>query len=97
LAITEALPPKLSVHVAVEAASGADLGSDKSLLVAWKHNGTPAFGWFDGPASAPPVDAGEGFGSPLRRPMVVVPASHMFTDLAHAVAALRERRGATAH
>ena len=98
LAITEALPARLAPRVAVEAANGAVLGGDASLVVAWRGDRTPAFGWFDGPAAPPPVDAGEGFGSPLRRPMVVVPASQMFTDLAQAVTALRERRaGAVAH
>ena len=97
-ATTEVLPARLAPHIAVEAANGAVLGGDMSSVVVWRGPGKPAFAWFDGPASDPPVDAGEGFGSPLRRPMVIVPASQMFTDLAHAVTALRQRRaGVTAH
>ncbi len=98
LMASRALPDVLAAHAAVEAANGAELGGNAALLVAWRGDGKPMFGWFDGPASDPPADPAEGFGSPLRRPMLVVPASEMFTDLAQAVTALRERRaGAVAH
>jgi hypothetical protein len=92
----EMLEPALSVHVAIEAANGADLTGNKSLLVAWR--GTkPGWVWFDGEPTAPPVNPQEGFGSPLRRPMAVIPVDAMYRDISAAIVTLRERAGATAH
>lgn len=97
LGLSEALPPVLAARVAIEAAERAELGGTRSLLVAWT-GPKPSWAWFDGPATHPPIDAREGFGSPLRRPMVLIPADEMFGDLALAIAAHRERRaGASAH
>lgn len=94
---SEALPPVLAARVAMEAAERAQLGGSRSLLVAWK-GAKPSWAWFDGPATHPPIDAREGFGSPLRRPMVLLPADEMFGDLALAILAHRERgAGASAH
>jgi hypothetical protein len=93
---SELLEPRLSVHVAVEAANGAELGGNKSLLVAWR-GVKPAWVWFDGQPTAPPLKPQEGFGSPLRRPMAVVPVDAMYSDLAAAIVALRERIAATTH
>jgi hypothetical protein len=93
---SEMLEPKLSVHIAIEAANGAELGGNKSLLVAWRGL-TPAWVWFVGEPAAPPVTPQEGFGSPLRKPMAVIPVDAMYSDLAAAIVTLRERARATAH
>jgi hypothetical protein len=96
-AMSGALPPDTASYIAVEAANGAVLGRGCSMLVAWQQ-GKPRTGWFDGPATAPPIAPQEGFGSPLRLPLLIVPADAMFADLAAAIAAFRARRsGVTAH
>jgi hypothetical protein len=90
-AVTEALPAKLSARVAVEAASGAKIGGGHSLLIAWS-GAKPAWTWFQGTATAPPLDDRERFGSPLRRAMMIVPADDMFADLAEAITTYRARQ-----
>jgi hypothetical protein len=96
LAAREAMSPGLGVAIAVEAANGARIGGDASLLVAWRGL-KPATCWINGDPARPPVDPLESLGSPLRQPLVVIPADGMFTDLARGIEAMRERPKMRSH
>lgn len=96
LGLAHLLEPRQAAVIAVDAANGAELRRDRSMVLAWK-DGACRTAWFtNGVPHLPPVDEGEGLGSPLRSPMLVIPVSRMFDDLGRTVALLRERGPASA-